>query len=212
MSKIIGVQKELVVAISPFKPNITYVVKEYDSIAANFFPFVQALSTQGCNYPKTITYCRCMDDCSDLYLFFREALKERFTMLFGTPDMSRFITVDMYIKGTIMKQFTKKQNLCILIATVAFGMGIDCPDARQVIHFGPPGDLESYVQKTAQAGRDGLPALALLLAKQVTGGKRHEIIYFKQDNLQNKQNILPQTLPVTFITTYNIPLILSFVH
>ena len=60
-----------------------------------------------------------------------------------------------------------------MIATVAFGMGIDCKDVRQEIHFGPPVDIESYVQETGQAGHDGFPALALLVVKPKKFGGKH---------------------------------------
>ena len=59
--------------------------------------------------------------------------------------------------------FTKENHLRIVIVTIAFGMGIVLPDVRQVTHVAAPDDVESYIQETGRAGRDGLPSLALLL-------------------------------------------------
>ena len=52
-----------------------------------------------------------------------------------------------------------------MYCTIAFGMGIDCADVRQVIHRGPSSDIESYVQECGQAGRNGFPSNAVLFWK-----------------------------------------------
>jgi ATP-dependent DNA helicase RecQ len=77
------------------------------------------------------------------------------------------------IRALVQEGFTK-DNIQIVIATVAFGLGINKPNVRYVIHFEPPRTLESYYQEIGRAGRDGLPAEALFLVadKDVTRIKK----------------------------------------
>ncbi len=71
----------------------------------------------------------------------------------GMDGAARDKTQRAFIDGTLE----------VVAATNAFGMGIDRPDVRAVVHLAPPGSIEAYYQEVGRAGRDGAPAIGLLL-------------------------------------------------
>ena len=73
------------------------------------------------------------------------------------------------VKEQIIQLFSNPEAPSrVVCATVALGMGIDCPDVREVIHLGVPDDTEFYIQETGRAGRDGKQSLAIVVPTDFT--------------------------------------------
>lgn len=80
-------------------------------------------------------------------------------------------------REAVNRTFTTGE-LDLVVATKAFGMGIDRADIRAVVHVQAPGSIEEYYQEVGRAGRDGLPAAGLLLSGSADFGLRRRLIEF----------------------------------
>ena len=147
VSRTIGMRNPFVVAISPCKRNIMYSVGSFVSVEDTFKPVVDRLRRERTKMPRMIIYGRTFGVCADIFLFFKTELRESLTEPTDAPNLSMFRLVDVFTSVTDQQQkdgiivsFTRNSHLRIVISTVAFGMGVDCADVRQIVHVGMPDD------------------------------------------------------------------------
>ena len=130
------------------RPNIRYTVLEKHKPVAQLANFLQ-----GRREEAGIVYCLSRKRVEKVTEQLREAGFSAASYHAGLPAMQRQRVQEDFLRDDVQ----------IIVATVAFGMGIDKSNIRYVVHYDIPKNLESYYQETGRAGRDGLAAEALLL-------------------------------------------------
>ena len=169
--RIIGMTSPSIISEIPNRPNIKYIVNSGSkNIEETFAPLVEEVKLKRASMDRVIVYCRTYDSCASIFLYFKSRLKGEMREPIGVRDLAVFRLVDMFngrtrdnVKDVELESFCNPTGcLRIIIATVAFGLGLDCPNVRRIIHWGPSNDIEQYMQETGRAGRDSLPAVAVL--------------------------------------------------
>ena len=122
------------------------------------------------------------------------ALADRFALL-GHRCAPFDADLSPEVKRSTLERF-EAGGIKIVFATGAFGMGIDIPDIRGVIHFLLPESLEQYYQEVGRAGRDGEPAFGVLLYTAVNSKVRRDMIEKGRRNVDQVREVWNQVCNV----------------
>ncbi len=133
------------VFISSFdRPNIRYAIAEKNNARDQLLDFIRAHHAGAAG----IVYCLSRKKVDETAVWLSEK---------GIPALPYHAGLDQQTRARHQERFINEDGV-VIVATIAFGMGIDKPDVRFVAHLDLPKSIEAYYQETGRAGRDGLPA------------------------------------------------------
>ncbi|TCM79042.1 DNA helicase RecQ [Rhizobium sp. BK068] len=143
------------------RPNISYEIVERDNARSQLLRFLKRHEGS-----SGIVYC-----------LSRKKVEETAEWLngHGIKAKAYHAKMDPTEKAANQDAFRLEEDLC-LVATVAFGMGINKPNVRYVAHVDLPSSVEAYYQETGRAGRDGLPSEAFMIYGMADIVQRHRMI------------------------------------
>ncbi|HYO50939.1 MAG TPA: ATP-dependent DNA helicase RecQ [Chloroflexia bacterium] len=157
------------VVASVFRPNLFYEVEELADKEQKMRRLIEICKEE--RGPGVI-YARSREDCEQLAAMLRRSGIQAAHYHAGMASDERTHAQESFMLDRVR----------VIVATIAFGMGIDKSNVRFRVHFSPPASLESYVQESGRAGRDGRPARCILFFSQ--GDKRNLTRWKRQEQLK----------------------------
>ncbi|XP_020906327.1 probable Werner syndrome ATP-dependent helicase homolog 1 [Exaiptasia diaphana] len=118
---------------------------------------------------RTVIYCQTIKQCGIIYGVLKGMLGQDLIIRTDTGEqhplleMLHSCTPDQNKNNIISSFQSEKGTVRLLVATIAFGMDVDCKGVCRVIHYGPSKNVETFVQETGRAGRDGSQSTSYLL-------------------------------------------------
>ncbi|PON69537.1 DNA helicase, ATP-dependent [Parasponia andersonii] len=145
--------KDPYVSIGSFdRQNLYYGVKSFNRGQSSVDELVKEIAKYVAIAGSTIIYCTTIKDVEQIFKSLQEVGIKAGIYHGQMGSKARAESHRLFITD----------ELHVMVATIAFGMGIDKPDIRQVIHYGCPKSLECYYQESGRCGRDGVPSICWL--------------------------------------------------